>query len=337
MLATTAQFPIPTGTEGKQDLLPAQGGMVNLAVLTAATAWDHWYSRLLAKRCRPATISQHSKTLWGFWRFLGDRPAGAATRRDLDRWLSRPLATSTQRTYASIVVGCYGWLHQQRLIRRNPFAGYVLPKVSPGVPRDLELAAVRRLLEQAAADPRDLCMVLLAYGAGLRAGEIARARIQDVHLGPGGYLEVDGKGGKAGTVPIGQLLGDFLRGYLAGRPHVGPLIESRNLPGRHVTPATISARLRGVFRAAGVKASGHALRHTFATQILAGGNGTNIHAVQRLLRHEHLASTQIYVRRFDADAWAAIYLLPDPTKPAQPKPRRRRRPIPREVAPYAHD
>lgn len=281
-------------------------------MLSTAAAWDHWYARLLAKRCRPATIQHHRKTLWDFWGSLGQRPAGSANRHDLDRWLGRPLAVSTQRNYASIVVTCYRWLHQQKLIRRDPFAGYLLPRVSPGVPRDLDPATVCEVLTIASLDQRDLCMVMLAYGAGLRAGEIARARIQHVHLGPGGYLEVDGKAGKPGTVPLAPMLADFLRGYLAGRPHVGPLVESRNRPGHHLTPATVSDRLRGVFRAADVHASGHALRHTFATQILAAGNGANIHAVQRLLRHEHLASTQIYTKRYDADAWAAIHLLPDP-------------------------
>ncbi len=307
-------------------------GVADVATLTTAAAWDHWYARLLAKRCRPATIRHHHNSLWAFWRSLGDRPAGAANRRDLDRFIARPLAVSTQREYASIITACYRWLHQQKLIRRNPFAGYMLPKISPGVPRDLDPAAVRDLLELASLDRRDLCMVMLAYGAGLRAGEIARAAIQHVHLGPGGYLEVDGKAGKAGTVPLAPMLADFLRGYLATRPHVGPLIESQLRPGRHLAPKTISRRLGRLLRAAGVQASGHALRHTFATQILAAGHGANIRAVQRLLRHEHLASTEIYTRRYEADAWAAIYLLPDPTKPATP--RRRRRPAPTEATPY---
>jgi integrase len=331
MRASSGYHLIPPDRSAGQQLPPTTGGVVNLTVLTAAAAWDHWYARLLERRLRPETINQHRKVLWGFWRSL-QRPAGAATRRDLDRWLGRPVAVATQRNRASILRGCYGWLHSQRLIRRDPMAGYVLPKVSPGVPRDLDPTTVRNVLALASLDERDLCMLMLAYGAGLRAGEIARARLEHVHLGPGGYLDVLGKAGKPGTVPLAPMLAGYLAGYLATRPHVGPLVESRTSPGRNLSPKTVSGRLGRLLRAAGVNASGHALRHTFATQILAAGNGTNIRAVQRLLRHEHLASTQIYTRRYEADAWAAIYLLPDPTKP----PRRRRRGPTREVTPYAH-
>lgn len=330
MSASSGSHTMPPGRSAGQQLPPTTGGVVNLTVLTAAAAWDHWYARLLAKRCRPETINQHRKVLWGFWRCLGARPAGAATRRDLDRWLGRrPLAVATQRNRASILRGCYGWLHSQRLIRRDPMAGYVLPKVSPGVPRDLDPSTVRNVLALASLDQRDLCMLMLAYGAGLRAGEIARARLEHVHLGPGGYLDVLGKAGKLGTVPLAPMLAEFLAGYLATRPHVGPLVESRTRPGGHLSPKTVSGRLGRLLRAAGVNASGHALRHTFATQILTAGNGTNIRAVQRLLRHEHLASTQIYTRRYEADAWSAIHLLPDPTS----RPRRRRRGPIMEVTP----
>jgi len=158
-------------------------------------------------------------------------------------------------------------------------------------------------------------MVWLAYGAGLRAGELAGLRTEDVTLGGRPHLRVLGKGRRERLVPLAPQVAVVLAGWLHGRPQAGPLVCSQRDPNRPLQPRTVSALLGDVLKAAGVKASAHQLRHTFATELLAAGGGTNLDAVGRLLGHTDPKTTRRYTGAYDADAWAAVKLLPDPRRP----------------------
>jgi integrase/recombinase XerD len=110
---------------------------------------------------------------------------------------------------------------------------------------------------------------------------------------------------------------DLLAAALAGRPQTGPLIESDVTPGAHISPDRARRLLGRALRDAGVEATGHQLRHTFATEILAAGRGQNLRAVSRMLGHSSIATTERYTSGYDADAIEAVRWLPDP----EPNPR----------------
>jgi integrase len=291
-------------------------------------AWAVIRDDLLRHRRRPATIRQHRYIWFSFCGFLGPRRRlTRVTERDLDRFLAQParghhsngpaLSAATQHSYASVIVGAFQRLQAAGRHRRNPLANYVLPPVDEGPPRDLDSATVGDLLTLASRDERDLAVVLLAWGQGLRVGSIARARIEDVDLRGGGALFVRGKGGRNGQVPLALPVAAFLRSYLAGRPRSGPLIESRGLggAGRHVCPDHVGKLLRRLLREVGSNARPHDLRHTFATTLLAARHGEGLRAVSKLMLHSSVRSTERYVGGYDADSVATVRLLPDPRSP----------------------
>jgi integrase len=288
-------------------------------------AWETIRDDLLRERRRPATIRQHRYVWFDFCGFLGPRRRlTRVTGRDLDRYLAQPtrghhsngpvLSAASQHGYASKIVGDFQRLAAAGRLHRNPLANYVLPPVEEGPPRDLDSDTVRALLELASRDERDLALVLLAWGQGLRVGSIAKARIEHVDLRGGGALFVRGKGGRNGQVPLAPPVAAFLRAYLEHRPRSGPLLDNRGIgdAGQHLGPDRVGKLLRGLLREVGSTARPHDLRHTFATTLLAARHGEGLRAVSKLMLHASLRSTERYTGGYDADSVATIRLLPDP-------------------------
>lgn len=297
--------------------------------LASVQVWGRYRDHLLDRRRRPRTIKLYRQTLFHYWAFLAQRRKQwwQATPADLAAYLERPgrtgrVSTNTRHSDSVVILAFYRWARAERLTRTNRLAK-VLP--APGarpVPRVLDLAQVDRLLDHVAADERLTVMVWLAYGLGLRAGEIAAARIEDVRLGDRAVFHVreeGAKGGRARVVPVPPLVRPVLEDWLSGLPRAGPLVSARDMQGRptwrHLRWESVSAILADAMRGAGLAETGHALRHTMATLILAAGKGTNLRAVSRILGHANTAVTeQVYTFTWDGDADAAAALLPDPRR-----------------------
>ena len=141
-------------------------------------------------------------------------------------------------------------------------------------------------------------MLALMYASGLRASEVVALRMENVDRNAG-FLRVFGKGGKERVVPVAERALDDLKGYLdSARPAflkkkaAGALFLSRR--GRPITRQTLWNRIRRWARIAGIEepVSPHTLRHSFAGHLLAGG--ADLRAVQAMLGHADIATTQIY-------------------------------------------
>jgi site-specific recombinase XerD len=163
---------------------------------------ERYRHHLLVERYRSReTWLKYRGTLLDFWAFCGKDPAKAQPR-DVHRFLDRPLAESTRAAYAVRIKPFYRWAAGARLLPRDPLATCMSPPVHPGPPRALDVADVRKLLIAAQPNPRLHLIVWLAYGAGLRAGEIVRLRIEDVFLSGRPQLRVRGKGNRPRAVPF---------------------------------------------------------------------------------------------------------------------------------------
>jgi integrase/recombinase XerD len=290
-----------------------------------ARLWAAYREHLLDADRAPRTLEEYHRCLWAFWDHCGKQPS-RVTARDLRRFLARPavpggnsrgpyLADSTKAREAASVRAFYRWAYATRHVGRDPFAGMVMPRVHPGPPRALDLAAVDRLLEAAAPTPRVWLEVWLGYGAGLRVAEMASLRIEHVVLGHHPHLDVTGKGGRLRVVPLASIVADVLRLALAGRPALGPVLAQHAHPDWGISRKTVGHELNAALKKARITESAHALRHTFATEILAAGHGANLRAVQQLLGHADPKTTQRYVSAYDQDAYDAAGLLPDPRRP----------------------
>lgn len=305
--------------------------MPHRRALDRAELLDRYQAYLLEHRDRsPTTWKCYHRTLGQFWDFAGKAPA-RCTAGDLRRFLKRRavpggnshgerLADSTRHSNAAYICAFYRRAYAKRWLPSNPMADVTPPPLPLGPPRSLELDDVARLLRGAMLDRRLLLMVWLAYGCGLRCIEIARLRREDVRLGSRPHLTVLGKGGRARTIPLNSRVAAVLRVELAGTGGrrgltVGPVICSRVVAGQPLKPKTVGKLLSEALRSAGVQATGHQLRHTFATELLAASNGRNFRAVQKLLGHKHASSTEPYVAAYDQDGRDAVALLPDPQHP----------------------
>jgi site-specific recombinase XerD len=166
------------------------------------------------------------------------------------------------------------------------------------LPKALSQHQAERLLDQ---DPvgktplRDLAILELAYGAGLRAAEVAGVKTTDLELGEG-TVKVFGKGSKERVAVFGDACRDALTQYLDGErvePDKGYALFT-NSHGRPLTTRTVQNVIKRWARAAGLPddVSPHTLRHSFATHLLDGG--ADLKTVQQLLGHENIATTQVY-------------------------------------------
>ncbi len=177
------------------------------------------------------------------------------------------------------------------------------PRVKPGVPRPIapdEVIALARDVADTARDgwigARDWAVLLLLYGAGLRISEALGLTGADLPLGE--TLRVTGKRGKTRIVPLLPQVRAAIDAYLA----LCPWPASREAPlfrgarGGPLSPALIRRAVQGARQRLGLpeRTTPHALRHSFATHLL--GRGADLRALQELLGHASLSSTQVYTR-----------------------------------------
>lgn len=175
------------------------------------------------------------------------------------------------------------------------------PRVRPGLPRPISPAEALALATDVAEGAsetwrgaRDFALLLLLYGAGLRIGEALA--LDGAALDAGDVLRVTGKRGKARDVPLLPVVREALGDYAARCPYAlvagEPLF--RGARGGPLSPALVRRVVRAARRRLGLgeRTTPHALRHSFATHLLAGG--ADLRSLQELLGHASLASTQVY-------------------------------------------
>jgi integrase len=260
-----------------------------MRVLIPSGEWErtiHAYMRWLgASKQPPTTQKLRSYHLRRFAVETGLCP-GDVREDDLLEWLQRPgWSKATARSYRTTFRSFFRWAVRAELIDHDPSADLPVISVAPGVPRPAPEEAVEHGITKA-RDDRTRLMVRLAAEAGLRCREIALVKVEDVGRDVDGYyLRVHGKGDKERVVPLSDVL--------AGR-----ILEHRHgyvFPGQidgHLSAAYVS---KLVSRALPEGVTAHPLRHRFASVAYVGTDG-DIRAVQELLGHASVATTQIYTK-----------------------------------------
>ncbi len=256
---------------------------------------------------RPATIEAYAQDLAQFGRFLEEgEPVDGEIRPDQVTGfllhLSRSgLSTRSQARMLSALRGLFRFALSERMIAEDPTAKVDLPRLSHRLPKVLSSDEVEALLTAPNLDTpnglRDAAMIHTLYASGLRVSELCSLKIEDLNV-EARYLRVTGKGGKSRVVPISQVALELIARYLDEvRPawaaaEEGPLfLTNRRGP---MTRQGFWKLLRRHALAAGIKVSitPHMLRHSFATHLLE--NGANLRAVQAMLGHTDISTTQIY-------------------------------------------
>ncbi|MHB8254281.1 MAG: tyrosine recombinase XerC [Acidiferrobacter sp.] len=212
-------------------------------------------------------------------------------------------------------------LYRELGLTGNPFRGVKAPRTPRRLPEDLSVDQLQGLLRTSPTTPietRDYALVELLYGAGLRLAELVNLRLTDLDLGQG-LARVTGKGRRERLVPIGRAAQAALKAWLplrSGGDPLGPVFTGRGgaaLGARAIQKRlVIFARQRGL----SVPLHPHMLRHSFASHILQSSQ--DLRAVQELLGHAHLSTTQIYTH-LDFQQLARVYDTAHPRARRKPR------------------
>jgi integrase/recombinase XerC len=218
---------------------------------------------------------------------------------DHDRYARRTIARK-----ASVVRRYFDWLRREGRITRDPAAGLPAPKGDARLPRILHDEDLDRILDGPAQltddDPwrhRDDAVVELLYGSGVRVSEACGLRTIDLDL-PRGRAQVWGKGAKQRTVPVSEPAVAAIERWLSTRAtllrntQAATTVTDIVFLNRRLRPMGPRDIRRTLDQRSPVPTHPHAFRHTFATHLLDGG--ADLRAVQELLGHADLSTTQIY-------------------------------------------
>ncbi|MCP3683824.1 MAG: tyrosine-type recombinase/integrase [bacterium] len=155
---------------------------------------------------------------------------------------------------------------------------------------------------------RDLCLINLAFGTGLRAGEIADLKIEDLHLdyGESSLVVMKGKGNKKGVVRVGVKLKAHLKRYIKYRDSESPYLFTSSR-GDKLTVPGVQKIFKKWYRKAGLPGhySAHSARHSYAVGLLKS-SGNNLRLVQKQLRHASIVTTTVYADVASSDIDQAL-------------------------------
>ena len=275
------------------------------------------YARGLSDNTREA----YRRDIEAFSRYLEERGVtdlDAASRADVAGFLAFEHetgfadATVTRRLVALKVF--YAWLCDEGELSADPTEALSRPRQAMRLPDSLTEAQTRALVTAFEGDSplalRNRAMLELLYACGLRASELVSLGLDDVHLDEA-FLRCTGKGDKQRVVPIGGSAVAALRAYLAGaRPGFAAHGDDGSVflsaRGRGLTRETLWRVVTEAARRSGLagRVHPHTLRHCFATHLLS--HGANIRAIQEMLGHADVSTTQIYTH-VDAERLLATH------------------------------
>jgi integrase/recombinase XerD len=271
---------------------------------------DHYRTFLVVEKgLSEKTIAAYQADLMKFGRYLEKHQPTTVSEVDTGLILSylihlraRGLSARSRARHLVSLRGFFQFLTHEKIIENNPARQVDLPKTGMHLPDVLTLADVETLL--AAPDRnkpeglRDAAMLELLYGAGLRVSELILLEMTGINQ-EAGFVRVFGKGSKERVVPVGRMALTAIRDYL---DHSRPLLLKNRSSAYLFVTRRGSAMTRQSFwhligrygRLAGLKKkiTPHSLRHSFATHLLEGG--ADLRAVQMMLGHADISTTQIY-------------------------------------------
>jgi integrase/recombinase XerC len=290
----------------------------------AIARWQAWLQH--ERRASPHTVASYGRDLAGFCDFLvehlGEVPGLGhlvmLAAADFRAWLARRAGDGLERSSTARALSTlrtfFRFLDRQGFAYNPALAAIRTPKLPRALPKPLTEADAAEAITAVAALPkdawqgkRDAAVLALLYGAGLRIAEALGLVRGNAPLGPG-LLTILGKGSKERVVPILPAVAAAVADYVAACPwHLppdGPLfVGARGGPLNARLVQRQMERLRG-WLGLPETATPHALRHSFATHLL--GNGGDLRAIQELLGHASLSTTQRYTA-VDSAALLAAY------------------------------
>jgi integrase/recombinase XerC len=300
------------------------------ALSAAVREWANWLTH--ERRASAHTVAAYGRDLADFLEFLTAHTGGpldletlaGLSTADFRSWLAvrvaRGLAPTSSARALSTLRGFFDRLERRNLVHNPALGALRTPRVAKPLPKALSesqaLAALAAATETGESGTpwvarRDAALLTLLYGAGLRIGEALALNRPDAPAG--NSLRVLGKGGKERLVPLLPVVVDAIADYLDACPHAlepgDPLFVG--VRGGRLNASQVQKTVRGLRAALALPetATPHALRHSFATHLLAGGG--DLRTIQELLGHASLSTTQRYTA-VDTARLATVYAAAHP-------------------------
>ena len=262
------------------------------------------------RNASPRTVESYRRSLFQFREWMGERFSAweSCATEDFRAWLyealNLQLKTATIRLRFAALRSFYAWQMRREGLPSNPLEEVTLPRSSHSLPVHLSLRQMEALLALPLQVPvdkkhpawlpyRDAAILELFYACGIRLSELVSLNA-DALLHGDDCVRVLGKGRKVRLVPVGDYAREAVNKYreMSGLPETGPLFISRL--GKRMTGRSVQQMLDKYLQLSDIPfhISPHKLRHTFATHLLDAG--ADLRAVQELLGHSSLSTTQIY-------------------------------------------
>ncbi len=268
------------------------------------------------RRLSPLTLEAYARDVRQFLAFLAEHWGGAPTvsalndmkpadiRAFMARRRSETVESRTLMRQLAALRSLFRWLERAGKATSSPFSAVRSPRLRKGLPKPLPPVAARSVTDSGlrAGEERpqwvlmrDAAVLALLYGSGLRIAEALSLRRQDAPQGRDS-LTITGKGGKTRGVPLLPQVSRLIEDYIAACPYdlapEGPLFVGQK--GGPLSPRIIQLAMASMRGALGLPSSAtpHALRHSFATHLLARGG--DLRTIQELLGHASLSTTQVY-------------------------------------------
>jgi len=305
-----------------------EGAVSNAALARAIDDWWRWLTH--ERRASPHTTGAYLRDLGAFLAFLQDHlgepprlsDLGRLTAADFRAWMARRAAAGLSRGSTaramSVLRNFFRWLERNGYGGNHAIRAMRSPKRPHGIPKPLDVADSSLLLDSIELLPgepwetqRDVALFILLYGCGLRISEALNLARGDAPTGES--LRVTGKGRKERILPVLPVVREAVGAYLTACPYRpaedAPLFLGRR--GKRLNPGVVQRRLRALRTLLGLPqtVTPHALRHSFATHLL--GAGGDLRAIQELLGHASLSTTQRYTE-VDSEGLMAAYRAAHP-------------------------
>ncbi|WP_305043033.1 tyrosine recombinase XerC [Geoalkalibacter sp.] len=277
----------------------------------------------LERNLSPHTLAAYRRDLEGFSHFLAESAGGREptleTLRQVDvrvlraylAWLSKSCRRSTLARKVAALRTFFRFLTREGRVEVNPAEILAAPRQEKYLPRTLSVDEACNLMERTCGEDllalRDRALLETLYSCGLRVSELTGLNVAGVDLAQR-LVRVLGKGRKERLVPVGRKACAALSRYLEARGRPAPDAPLfLNHRGGRLTPRSVERNLKKQLVQAGISrdATPHSLRHSFATHLLVEG-GADLRAIQEMLGHASLSTTQKYTR-VSVDHLLAVY------------------------------
>lgn len=271
--------------------------------------WQNWLKD--ERRYSLHTLDAYSRDLSVFFDFLKDYLKRAAERQDLasldvhgfraflSARAARHIDKNSLAREISTLRNFFKWLNRSKILKNEDISVIVNPRRPKILPKALDITQTLNILKKSEKNQdwqglRDTAIFTILYGCGLRISEALALNVGDITHND--FLRVKGKGNKERIVPLLPLVKENISAYLAACPYKLTNGEPLFLGARgdRISPRIIQRNLEKLRRELGLPdtVTPHALRHSFATHLLA--EGTDLRSIQELLGHASLSTTQRY-------------------------------------------